>query len=213
MKLFPETQQLAQLLLDSEMDTGKNHQSSGTPMFRASEMLRRSLSTVIGAADYRLLVSRALILAKTRSPSLHSVRINPEGSLERVAADLPNVEESNDGGLVFIAEVLRLFIDFVGAALMLQLLPDLAPQLKADLQKGENLPSVELLHEVSELHRVSDRLVRLANTNRSVEAALMSVSGNIRHTAAALEIFVRIKDNASGTSNSSPDATSIRYLM
>jgi hypothetical protein len=50
-----------------------------------------------------------------------------------------------------------------------------------------------LLHEVQQLHNVSDRLELLAKQHPVVSEALISISGSVRNTATLLELLVAMK--------------------
>jgi hypothetical protein len=50
-----------------------------------------------------------------------------------------------------------------------------------------------LLHEVQQLHSVSDRLDSLAEQHPIVSEALITISGSIRQTATLLEVLVATK--------------------
>jgi hypothetical protein len=52
------------------------------------------------------------------------------------------------------------------------------------------MPSDAILHEAQQLHNVSDRLAFLADERPLVSEALITISGNVRHTATLLEVFV-----------------------
>jgi hypothetical protein len=53
--------------------------------------------------------------------------------------------------------------------------------------------SREILNEVEELRRVSDRLLDLADQNRIMSDGLLKISTSIRNSALLLEVMVRIK--------------------
>jgi hypothetical protein len=55
------------------------------------------------------------------------------------------------------------------------------------------MPSQEILHEVEQLHRVSDRLDSLAEQHPVVSDGLAKISRSVRNTATLLEVMVRIK--------------------
>jgi hypothetical protein len=55
------------------------------------------------------------------------------------------------------------------------------------------MPSAAILHEAQTLHNVSDRLETLAGEHPSVSEALVTISGNVRHTATLLEVLVVTK--------------------
>ena len=47
-----------------------------------------------------------------------------------------------------------------------------------------------ILHEVQQLHNVSDRLDTLAEKHPLVSEALLGISGSVRNTATLLEVLV-----------------------
>jgi len=53
--------------------------------------------------------------------------------------------------------------------------------------------SSAILHEAQKLHLVSDRLDTLADEHPVVSEALLTISGNVRHTATLLEVLVVTK--------------------
>ena len=50
-----------------------------------------------------------------------------------------------------------------------------------------------ILHEIQQLHSVSDRLDSLAEQHPLVSEALITISGNVRHTATLLEVLVAMR--------------------
>ena len=50
-----------------------------------------------------------------------------------------------------------------------------------------------ILHEVQQLHSVSDRLDSLAEQHPLVSETLLTISGSIRNTATLLEVVVAMK--------------------
>jgi hypothetical protein len=55
------------------------------------------------------------------------------------------------------------------------------------------MPVNTILQEVQKLHDVSERLDSLADEHPNVSEALITISGNIRHTAALLQVLVVTK--------------------
>lgn len=55
------------------------------------------------------------------------------------------------------------------------------------------MPPNAILHEAQQLHNVSKRLDALAEEHPLVSEALVTISGNIRHTATLLEVLVATK--------------------
>ena len=55
------------------------------------------------------------------------------------------------------------------------------------------MPSNAILYEARQLHKVSERLQSLADQFPLVSEALITISGNVRHTATLLEVLVVAK--------------------
>lgn len=55
------------------------------------------------------------------------------------------------------------------------------------------MSSIAILREVKQLYNVSDRLDSLAEQHPVVSAALLTISGSVRHTATLLEVLVAMK--------------------
>jgi hypothetical protein len=63
-----------------------------------------------------------------------------------------------------------------------------------DFKEGHLAMSpAEILFEAKQLHNVGDRLDLLAELHPGVSEALLTISGNIRQTAALLEVLVATK--------------------
>jgi hypothetical protein len=215
MMLSPEMRDLALQLLDQEVVSGQTSESAPTAMVRLSEKLRRSLSAVVGVADYRMLVSRALTLAKEEAPILNSIQVTADGALLGATEREPQ-NDKNDAGhgeVIFIAQLLGLFLALVGAVLTLRLVQDIAPQLEVTTKSNPAPPFENILDEVTKLNSVSERLELLADGHSCVEDALLSVAGNLRITANSLEVLVLIRDMSKATVKSPSGQSIRRYLM
>jgi hypothetical protein len=57
------------------------------------------------------------------------------------------------------------------------------------------MPLEAILHEVEQLHGVSDRLEGLAETHPPVSEALITIAGNVRNTATVLAVLVATKNS------------------
>ena len=55
------------------------------------------------------------------------------------------------------------------------------------------MPIEAILHEVEQLHEVSERLAILAEQHPPVSEALMTISGNVLNTATVLAVVAAIK--------------------
>jgi len=85
---------------------------------RVCDKIRRPLSTLAGAAGFRSLLSRSLVLAKQESPALGGWEVGPDGSLQGCDGD------TAESGGVLIAHLIGLMITFIGETLTHRLLPD-----------------------------------------------------------------------------------------
>lgn len=209
----PETQDLAKRLLDYEAAACEATESA---IGRVFEKLRRPLCTLVGVADYRLLVARALVLAKAETASLSAVQVTPDGSLLGLSEfELQDIDSTTrDGGVILIAEILGLFLALIGPALTLRLLHEVAPHLEVAGEPGTPMPFEDILREVEQLNNVSKRLDSLADQDSSVEDALMSISENIRSSATVLEVLTLIRNKANKLPKDVPEhPPSKRYLM
>lgn len=208
-----ETQDLARRLLDYEAAASEPAESA---IGRVFEKLRPPLCTLVGVADYRLLVARALMLAKAETASLAAVQVTADGSLLGLSEFEPQRTDANtrDGGIILIAEILGLFLGLIGPALTLRLLHEVAPHLEVATDSGTPMPFEDILLEVEQLNNVSKRLDSLAGQNSSVEDALMSISENIRSSATVLEVLTLIKNKANKLPKDVLEQqASKRYLM
>jgi hypothetical protein len=57
------------------------------------------------------------------------------------------------------------------------------------------MPFEAIMHEVEQLHDVSERLAILADQHPLVSEALMTISGSVRNSATILGVLVAIKDD------------------
>lgn len=210
--LSREARNLARRLLDCEEATEETSELAVPAVVRLSEKLRGHLCTLAGIDTYRLLVSRALTLARPEAPSLDKVQVTAEGSVEGLG-ELASPDEKDDAGVVFIAQLLELFLDFIGVPLMVHLLQDVSPHLEVTSESGNPAPFENILQEVSQLTNVSKRLESLADQHPSVEEALLSISGNVRSTATLLEVLALIKNKKNNLPEDAPQPPSKRYLM
>jgi hypothetical protein len=215
MMLSRETRDLAQRLIDHEAAAGDTSEPRKSAVIRICDKLRLPLSAIVGVADYRLLLSRALALAKLEASGLSAVQVTTDGSLQDLSETGSQIEQERggEGGVILLAQLLGLFLTFFGAALTLQLVEDVTPALKAITESSTPLPLEDMLREVVQLNNVSCRLASLADDHPLVEDALMSISGNIRNTATTLEVLAIIKSKSGGPKKDAPKERSQRYLM
>lgn len=211
MTLSREMQELAQHLLDEEALAGDTTKLAEPAVVRVSEKLRGALSVLVGADNYRFLLSRALTLARVEAPGLSAVQITADGSLRGVGeVDLADYRAE---AAVLIGQLLGLFLTFLGVPLTLRLLQDVSSNLAVTTKSGIPKPFETILQEVEQLNRVSDRLESLADQHPSVEDALITISANIRNAATTLDVLVLIKDPSNKPQENESKEQSKHYLM
>jgi hypothetical protein len=119
----------AQRLIAYEARGNKSSGTNGRVRFGGVvEKLRGSLVTLSGAAGFRALLARALVLANPEVRWLRAVRVKADGSLETPAemAQLDKAEIAQ-AEVVLVACLLRLLVTFIGEALTLRLVQDAWP--------------------------------------------------------------------------------------
>ena len=215
MTFSPETKRLARSLLAYETAAGKSSEPTEAPAVRVCEKLRGPLCALAGVTGYRSILARALTLARAEAPSLGALQVTADGNLQGLGelASQPDSYQASEGDVLLTAHLLGLFLSLLGAAVTLQLVQDVFPNLTVTTESGAVTPFEDILKEVSYLNSVSDRLESLADQNPSVEDALMSVSGNVRNTATALEVLALIKSKSAEPQKRAPKQRRERYLM
>jgi hypothetical protein len=215
MTLSRETKEFARSLLAYEAVDGQTPERTESAAMRVCEKLHGPLCALAGVAGYRTLLTRALTLARAEAPSLGALRVTADGYLQvsgKIALQSDG-DQGSEGGVLLTAQLLGLFLSFLGAALTLQLVRDVFPNLTIATGSGA-LPLFEdILDEVGSLNKVSDRLELLADQNPSVEGVLMSVSGNVRNTANALEVLALIRSRNGEPQEETPKPQRKIYLM
>jgi hypothetical protein len=109
---------------------------------RACEKLRVPLTKLAGASGFSSLMSRALALAKRRSPALAQLQVGADGSLTVIkenAAALETAEAAQQGGVILISELLALLVTLIGEPLTLSLVRERWPEVP----KGTTIPKIE----------------------------------------------------------------------
>lgn len=78
----------------------------------------------MGAAGFRALISRALVLASAEVAWLSELHVNADGSFEGLneLEAQTNPAEISNAGIVLLARLLGLLVTFIGDELTLQLL-------------------------------------------------------------------------------------------
>jgi len=215
MTFSPETKGLARSLLAYETAAGRSSEPTEPAAARVCEKLRGPLCALAGIAGYRSILARALTLARAEAPSLGALQVTADGNLQGVGERASQIDrdQASEGGVLLTAELLGLFLSLLGAAVTIQLVQGVFPNLTVTTESGTITPFEDILKEVNQLHSVSDRLESLANQNPSVEDALMSVSGNVRNTANTLEVLALIKTKDGKPPKRAQKQRRERYLM
>jgi hypothetical protein len=224
-----KTRDLARSLVASEADASTASLHTEPATVRVYERLRRQLGAPVGVEGFQALASRALTLAKSESPRLSTVQITTNGVLRGLGGveSEMKADEAGEAGIMLIAQLLGLFLSFLGEATTLRLIEDLRLQVGAGAESlttsadtiyseadGPVMTAAfeDLLQEINRLRSVSDRIEFLADVHPGMEDGLLSVAGNIRSIATVLDVFTLIRSKAGGSQEDGPDPESNRYM-
>src|SRR3984957_16730300 len=131
--MFPpqKTRDLARSLVSSEADAGTTALQTEPATVRVYERLRRQLGASVGVDGFQALASRALALAKSESPQLSAVQLTANGGLCGLGEADSQTDPDGDGesGIILIAQLLGMFLAFLGEATTLRLIEDLRLQV------------------------------------------------------------------------------------
>ena len=224
-----KTRDLARSLVASEADAATTSLHTEPATVRVYEKLRRQLGAPVGVDGFQALASRALALAKSESPRLSAVQLTANGGLRGLGEveSQTDAEEDGEAGITLIAQLLGLFLTFLGEATTLRLIEDLRLQADAMTELATNPADVtdvaadgpamaaafeDLLLEIDRLRNVSEHIETLAERHPGMEDGLVSVAGNIRSIATVLDIFTLIRSKAGGPQDEVPDLQTNRYM-
>jgi hypothetical protein len=224
-----KTRDLARSLVASEADSNTASPHTEPATVRVYERLRRQLGAPLGVGGFQALAFRALALAKSESPRLGAVQITESGGLRGLdeVECQTDADEEGEGGIVLIAQLLGLFLTFLGEATTLRLIEDLRLQVDVRTESAttreDTIVSVadepaiaaafeDLLLEIDRLRSVSERIETLADRHPGMEDGLVSVAGNIRSIATVLDVFTLIRSKAGGSQEGAPDLQTNRYM-
>jgi hypothetical protein len=157
------------------------------------------------------------------------VQITANGALRGLGEveSQADADEDGEAGVILIAQLLGLFLTFLGEATTLRLIEDLRLQVEvvtepastaADAnQSAADAPAMamafeDLLLEIDRLRSVSDHIETLADKHPGMEDGLASVAGNIRSIATVLDVFTLIRSKAGGSQEEAPDLRTNRYM-
>ena len=224
-----KTRELARSLVASEADATPTSLHSEPATVRVYEKLRRQLGAPVGPDGFQALASRALALAKSESPRLRAVQVTANGGLRGLGEveSQADADEDGEAGVILIAQLLGLFLTFLGEATTLRLIEDLRLQVEVGTesatatatatQSAADGPAMamafeDLLREIDRLRSVSDHIETLADKHPGMEDGLASVAGNIRSIATVLDVFTLIRSKADGSQEEAPDLRTNRYM-
>jgi hypothetical protein len=224
-----KTRDLARSLVASEADASTTSLQTEPATVRVYEKLRRQLGAPVGVRGFQALASRALALAKSESPQLGAVQTTANGGLRGLveAESQTDADEGGEAGIILIAQLLGLFLTFLGEATTLCLIEDLRLQAEIGTESvttsADTADSVseelaiagafeDLLLEIDQLRKVSGRIELLADKHPGMEDGLVSVAGNIRSIAAVLDVFTLIRSKAGGPQKEAPNLQTNRYM-
>jgi hypothetical protein len=224
-----KTHDLARSLIAGEADSSTTSLQTEPASVRVYEKLRRQLGAPVGAEGFQALASRALALAKSESPRLDAVQVTANGGLRGLGEVESQTHPDEDGevGIILIAQLLGLFLTFLGEATTLRLIEDLRLQVDIRTESAtaatETTSSVaeapamaaafeDLLLEIDRLRNVSERIETLADKHSGMGEGLLSVAGNIRSIATVLDVFTLIRSKAVGSQEDAPNPQSNGYV-
>jgi hypothetical protein len=183
----------------------------------------------MGVSGFQALASRALALAKSESPRLNAVTVAENGGLLGLGEVrfLVDTDEDREDGIILIAQLLGLFLTFLGEATTLRLIEDLRLQIDTSGNSTAAAPGPafssadepelttafeDLLREIDRLRSVSQHIEALVDKHPGMEEGLMSVAGNIRSIASVLDVFTLIRSKAGGPQEDGPDPETNRFM-
>ena len=216
-------------LINNESLADPSSAQTGVASFRVYEKLRQHLCALVGVDGFRALASRALALAKSECSRLSAVQVTADGCLRGLGEveSQTVTDEDGEAGIVLIAELLGLFLTFLGEATTLRLIEDLRLQVDDITESAATTPDTtdsaadgsamaaafdDLLVEIDRLRKVSNRIEILADKHPAMEDGLVSVAGNIRSIATVLDIFTLIRSKAGGPQEDVPNLQTNPYM-
>ena len=224
-----KTRDLARSLVAREVEPGTTSLHAEPATVRVYERLRRQLGASVGIDGFQAIAARALALAKSESPRLSAVQVTENGGLRGLSeVELQaDAEEDGEAGILLIAQLLGLFLTFLGEATTLRLIEDLRLQVDMEMEPASSAEEgraseadgaltaegfEDLLVEIDRLRSVGDNIEALAMMHSGMEEGLESVVGNIRNIAIVLDVFTLIRSKAGGPQDELPDLQTNRYM-
>jgi hypothetical protein len=120
----PKLRIYAERLIADELSRNASSKSKPTAAFVVIEKLSPHFGALMGAAGFRALLARSLVLANAEVAWLRELHVREDGSLEGLneLEAQANPEEIAAGGIVLLARLLGLLVTFIGEDLTLRLL-------------------------------------------------------------------------------------------
>ena len=217
-----ETRDLASSLVAREAGASTTSLHTEPATVRVYDRLRRQFSAPVGADAFQVLASRALALARSESRRLSAVQITANGGLSGLGEIESQTDTDKDGevGVMLIAQLLGLFVTFLGEATTLRLIEELRLQVEVRTESATTEPAQlaseadgpmmaaafeDLLLEIDRLRSVSKHVEALADKHPGMENGLVSIAGNIRSIATVLDVFTLIRSKAGGSQEEVPN--------
>jgi hypothetical protein len=125
-----EIQNLARQLIAFQAAQSSASDTGADAVAQVVEELRLRLVRLAGADGFRSLLSRALTLAKAEVPSLQSVQVRANGTLEGFDVEpVPRAasDATEAAGTILVASLLELLATFIGEQITLHLVRDAWP--------------------------------------------------------------------------------------
>jgi hypothetical protein len=211
---------LARRLLAYEALAATTSEQTASATVRIYERLRQQLCAPIGVDGFRVLASRALRLSKAESPELSAVQLTPEGTLRGFDEVERQRDEDQNGdvGVILIAQLLGLFLIFLGKTTTLRLIEGVELQFEVRPESNaKDSPADEavenLLREADRLRSGSERLQVLANEHHNIEDRLISIAGEIRKLAMVLDVFALSSSRSEGPQQGASKRSVKGYVM
>jgi hypothetical protein len=224
-----ETRDLASSLVAREAGASTTSLHTEPATVRVYDRLRRQFSAPVGADAFQVLASRALALARSESRRLSAVQITANGGLSGLGEIESQTDTDVDGevGVMLIAQLLGLFVTFLGEATTLRLIEELRLQVEVRTESATTEPAQlaseadgpmmaaafeDLLLEIDRLRSVSKHVEALADKHPGMEDGLVSIAGNIRSIATVLDVFTLIRSKAGGSQEDPPNLQTNIYM-
>ena len=141
----PQMRKLAKQLIAHEARENKSSGTISPAIFPVPEKLRPLLAALVGNAGFRVLLSRALVLARPEVPWLRAVHVKADGSLAGPAKFEAQVDPETIGAgrIAVLAQLLELLRDFIGENLTMQLIREVWPALYLNISSFANGGRIE----------------------------------------------------------------------